>query len=263
MGSACAVPFDVDGLGAYAAPSPGSILDARRSPSSPPAMCYGSTAMGSLIVGIAGGTGSGKTTVAKSIAAALPVSGVSMIEYDAYYRDRPDLSAEARALVNYDHPDSLESDLLVEHLDALRAGHAIDAPIYDFKTHRRRADSRRIAPAPVIVVEGILVFVDPRMRERLDMKIFVDTDPDIRVFRRIRRDMEQRGRSFESIREQYYKTVRPMHLQFVEPSKRWADLIIPEGGNNRVALDLIVAKLHTVLADARTTVTPDPQPPEA
>jgi uridine kinase len=221
--------------------------------------------MGSLIVGIAGGTGSGKTTVAKTIVSALPASGVSVIEYDAYYRDRPDLSAEARAQVNYDHPDSLESDLLVEHLDALRRGTAVDVPIYDFKTHRRLLESRHIEPAPVIVVEGILVFVDERMRERLDMKIFVDTDPDIRVFRRIRRDMEQRGRSFESIREQYYRTVRPMHLQFVEPSKRWADLIIPEGGNNRVALDLIIAKLHSVLAEAARAMTSptDAAPPPA
>lgn len=206
--------------------------------------------MGSLIVGIAGGTGSGKTTIAKTIAAALPQPGVAMIEYDAYYRDRLDLPPESRAQLNYDHPDALESELLAEHLDALRAGRGIDTPIYDFKEHRRRTESRRVDPAPVVVVEGILVFVDPRIRERLDMKIFVDTDADIRVFRRIRRDMEQRGRSFESIREQYYRTVRPMHLQFVEPSKRWADLIIPEGGNNRVALDLIIAKLQNVLAVA-------------
>jgi uridine kinase len=207
--------------------------------------------MSALLVGIAGGTGSGKTTVAKTIAAALPDAGVAMLEFDAYYRDRPDLSPDARAQVNYDHPDALEIDLLVEHLDALRAGRPIDVPIYDFKSHRRLVETRRVEAAPVVVVEGILVFVDPRVRDRLDMKIFVDTDADIRVFRRIRRDMEQRGRSFESIREQYYRTVRPMHLQFVEPSKRWADLIIPEGGNNRVAMDLIIAKLRTVLsADA-------------
>jgi uridine kinase len=218
--------------------------------------------MGSLIVGIAGGTGSGKTTVAKTIAAALPQSGVAMIEYDAYYRDRPDLPAESGSQVNYDHPDALESDLLVEHLDALRTGRGVDVPIYDFKTHRRRTESRRVESAPVVVLEGILVFVDPRIRERLDMKIFVDTDPDIRVFRRIRRDMEQRGRSFESIREQYYRTVRPMHLQFVEPSKRWADLIIPEGGNNRVALDLIVAKLNNVLAVAAEPAPPRPATPD-
>jgi uridine kinase len=206
--------------------------------------------MGALVVGIAGGTGSGKTTVAKTIASALPADRVAMIEYDAYYRDRPDLTPEGRAQLNFDHPEALETELLVEHLAALKAGRGIDVPIYDFKEHRRKLESRRVEASPVVILEGILVFVDPRVRERLDMKIFVDTDPDIRVFRRIRRDMEQRGRTFESVREQYYRTVRPMHLQFVEPSKRWADLIIPEGGNNRVALDLIIAKLESVLAAA-------------
>jgi len=174
-----------------------------------------------------------------------------MIEFDAYYRDRPDLGPEERAQINFDHPDSLDTDLLVEHLGRLKEGRRIEMPIYDFKTDRRLAESRTVEPAPVVIVEGILVFVDPRVRERLDMKIFVDTDADIRVFRRIRRDIEQRGRTFDSVREQYYRTVRPMHLQFVEPSKRWADLIIPEGGNNKVALDLIIAKLTTVLAAAR------------
>jgi uridine kinase len=206
--------------------------------------------MSALVVGIAGGTGSGKTTVAKTIAAALPIDRVAMVEYDAYYRDRTDLELEARSQLNFDHPEALETELFVEHLASLKEGRGIDMPIYDFKTHRRKVESRRIEAAPVVIVEGILVFVDPRVRERLDMKIFVDTDADIRVFRRIRRDMEQRGRTFESVREQYYRTVRPMHLQFVEPSKRWADLIIPEGGNNRVALDLIIAKLENVLAAA-------------
>jgi uridine kinase len=206
--------------------------------------------MSALVVGIAGGTGSGKTTVAKTIAAALPIDRVAMVEYDAYYRDRIDLELEARSQLNFDHPEALETELFVEHLASLKEGRGIDMPIYDFKTHRRKVESRRIEAAPVVIVEGILVFVDPRVRERLDMKIFVDTDADIRVFRRIRRDMEQRGRTFESVREQYYRTVRPMHLQFVEPSKRWADLIIPEGGNNRVALDLIIAKLENVLAAA-------------
>ena len=149
-----------------------------------------------------------------------------------------------------EHARGVGSQQSVEHLAALKDGRGIDMPIYDFKSHRRQEESRRIDAAPVVIVEGILVFVDPRVRERLDMKIFVDTDADIRVFRRIRRDMEQRGRTFESVREQYYRTVRPMHLQFVEPSKRWADLIIPEGGNNRVALDLIIAKLESVLAVA-------------
>ncbi len=203
--------------------------------------------MASLVVGIAGGTGSGKTTVAKTIAAALPQQDVAMIEFDAYYRDLPNLSPDERAHINFDHPDALETELLVEHLTALKAGAGVDVPIYDFKNHRRLTESRRVEPARVVLVEGILVFVDPRVRERLDMKIFVDTDADIRVFRRIRRDMEHRGRTFESIRDQYYKSVRPMHIQFVEPSKRWADLIIPEGGNNKVALDLVIGKLlHTI-----------------
>ena len=203
--------------------------------------------MGSLVIGIAGGTGSGKTTVARSIAAALPSAGVAAIEFDFYYRDRPDLEAEARALLNFDHPDSLDTALLIEHLRALKAGVAVDIPQYDFVTHRRKPGTVHVEPRPVIVVEGILVFVEPLLRDQLDIKVFVDTDADIRIFRRVRRDMEQRGRTFESIREQYYRTVRPMHLQFVEPSKRWADLIIPEGGNNRVALDLIIAKLRSVV----------------
>ncbi len=204
--------------------------------------------MAPLVVGIAGGTGSGKTTVARAITQALPEAAVASVEHDAYYRDRPDLTEDERAALNYDHPDSLESELLVQHLDVLRSGGAVEVPIYDFKTHRRRADRRLLPARPIIMVEGILVFVEEALRGRLDMKIFVDTDADIRVFRRIRRDMEQRGRTFEAIREQYYRTVRPMHLQFVEPSKRWADVIIPEGGDNRVALDLIIAKLRSVLA---------------
>lgn len=202
--------------------------------------------MRAFVVGIAGGTGSGKTTVARRIAAALPAVSVTTIEHDAYYRDRGDLFPEERALLNYDHPESLETELLVEHLDRLRAGEPVDVPVYDFKEHKRAAESRRVHPTPVVIVEGILVFVDARLRERLDIKLFVDTDADIRIFRRIRRDMEHRGRTFESVREQYYKTVRPMHLEFVEPSKRTADLIIPEGGNNAVALDLIITKLQTL-----------------
>jgi uridine kinase len=202
--------------------------------------------MSALVIGIAGGTGSGKTTVARAIASALPADKVATIEFDAYYRDRPDLSDEARAQLNFDHPDALESSLLVEHLRALKLGEAVEVPIYDFKTHRRKAETHRVEPRAVIVVEGILVFVDSALRDLFDIKVFVDTDADIRIFRRIRRDIEQRGRTFESVREQYYSTVRPMHQQFVEPSKRWADLIIPEGGNNRVALDLIVTKLRSV-----------------
>lgn len=201
-----------------------------------------------LVVGIAGATGSGKTTVARRLTESLPRGSVALLQHDSYYRDRGDLSYEQRCELNFDHPDSLETALMVEHLQQLRAGKAARVPIYDFTTHRRRTDSVRIEPAAVVVVEGILVLADADLRGMFDIKVFVDTDADIRVFRRIRRDIEQRGRSFESVRKQYYSTVRPMHLQFVEPSKRWADIILPEGGRNQVALDLLVAKLHTVIA---------------
>jgi uridine kinase len=200
-----------------------------------------------LFIGIAGGTGSGKSTVAHKIAEGLPAGSVATIDHDAYYRDRSDLSFDQRAQLNFDHPDALDNDLLVAHLEALRAGRAVEIPIYDFKTHSRLRERRPLTPARILIVEGILVFVDERLRRLLDVKIFVDTDADIRVFRRVRRDIEQRGRTFNAIREQYYKTVRPMHLQFVEPSKRWADLIVPEGGENSIAIDLIVGKLRHVL----------------
>jgi uridine kinase len=206
-----------------------------------------------LLLGIAGGTGSGKTTVARKIAGGLPTGSVATIEHDAYYRDRSDIPFEERKHLNYDHPDSLDNDLLVAHLAALREGRATEVPVYDFKTHARLPTTRHVAPAPVIIVEGILVFVDQRIRDLLHMKVFVDTDADIRVMRRVRRDIEERGRDFASIREQYYRTVRPMHLQFVEPSKRWADVIIPEGGQNEVALDMVIGKLlhHLSVANGR------------
>ena len=200
-----------------------------------------------LFIGIAGGTGSGKSTVASKIAAGLPRESVGIIDHDSYYRDHSDLDEESRAHLNYDHPDALDNDLLVAHLEALRAGRAVEIPNYDFKTHSRLRETRPLEPTRIIIVEGILVFVEERVRRLLDVKIFVDTDADIRVFRRIRRDLEHRGRTFQSIREQYYSTVRPMHLQFVEPSKRWADLIIPEGGENHIAVDLVLGKLRHVL----------------
>lgn len=202
-----------------------------------------------LVIGIAGGTGSGKTTVARRMAAALPTERCALIEHDFYYRDRGGLTLEEREALNYDHPDSLESDLLAEHLRLLRAGEAVQVPVYDFVTHTRRPETRRVEPAPVIIVEGILVFVEESVRAQMDVKVFVDTDADIRVLRRIRRDLEQRGRSFTSVRDQYYTTVRPMHLQFVEPSKRWADLIVPEGGENTVAIDVILAMLYRVAGE--------------
>ena len=200
-----------------------------------------------LFIGIAGGTGSGKSTVARALADGLPPHSVSVVDHDSYYRDRSDLTFDERSHLNFDHPDALDNDLLIAQLESLRAGASVEVPNYDFKTHSRLALTRTVEPKPLIIVEGILVFVDERIRRLLDIKLFVDTDPDLRVFRRIRRDLEQRGRSFNSIREQYYSTVRPMHLQFVEPSKRWADLIIPEGGENRVALDLILGKLARIL----------------
>lgn len=196
-----------------------------------------------LVLGIAGGTGSGKTTVAHKLAAAMPQGRCVTIEHDAYYRDQSHLSPEERARINYDHPASLESDLLAEHLRSLREGRTVDVPIYDFANHTRSRQTRRVVPARVIIVEGILVFTEAALREQFDIKIFVDTDSDIRLIRRIRRDLEQRGRTFQSVRDQYYATVRPMHLEHVEPSKRWADLIVPEGGDNKVALDVLLGQL--------------------
>jgi uridine kinase len=195
------------------------------------------------IVGIAGGSGSGKSTVAHRLAAAMPPGRCATIEHDSYYRDQAHLTLAERQVINYDHPASLESSLLAEQLRGLREGRPVDVPIYDFANHTRRKDTRHVEPARVVIVEGILVFVEPALRELMDIKIFVDTDADIRIIRRIRRDLEQRGRSFGSIRDQYYTTVRPMHLEYVEPSKRWADLIVPEGGDNKVALDVILGRL--------------------
>jgi uridine kinase len=201
-----------------------------------------------LVVGIAGGTGSGKTTVANKLAAALPAGRCVTLDHDAYYRDQSHLPLAQRAVINYDHPDALDTGLLVDHLRALRDRRAVDVPIYDFATHTRSARTRLVEPAAVIVVEGILVFTDAALRGELDIKIFVDTDPDIRLMRRIRRDLEHRGRSFQSVRDQYYATVRPMHIEHVEPSKRWADLIVPEGGDNRVALDVLLGRLWRIAA---------------
>ena len=202
-----------------------------------------------FVVGIAGGTGSGKTTVAHKLASAMPTGRCMTIEHDAYYRDQSHLSFEERVSINYDHPASLESTLLVHQLRELRAGRAVDLPIYDFATHTRRRETRHVEPSRVIIVEGILVFTEPAIREQMDIKIFVDTDADIRLMRRIRRDLEQRGRTFQSVRDQYYATVRPMHVEYVEPSKRWADLIIPEGGDNRVALDIVLGRLWRIAHD--------------
>jgi uridine kinase len=203
----------------------------------------------SYIVGIAGGTGSGKTTVAARLASAMPPGRCVILEHDAYYFDQGHLPQEDSDRVNYDHPASLESSLLALHLRELRAGRAVEVPIYDFASHTRRTQTRRVEPARLIIVEGILVFADPELREQMDIKIFVDTDPDIRLMRRICRDLEQRGATFALVRDQYYATVRPMHIAFVEPTKRWADLIIPEGGDNRVALDVLLGQLWRVVME--------------
>jgi uridine kinase len=194
-----------------------------------------------LVLGIAGGSGSGKSTIARSILEALPAGQGILLQQDHYYRAQSHLPLAERASVNYDHPDALELDLLTTHLDELRTGNPIVRPTYDFTTHDRAKEGLHIEPAPVIVVEGILVLADDRLRSRFEVKLFVDTDSDIRLMRRIRRDLEQRGRTFAQIRKQYYESVRPMHLAFVEPSKRFADVIIPEGGQNRVALDFLVS----------------------
>jgi uridine kinase len=203
-----------------------------------------------FIIGVAGGSGSGKTTIAQALAENL-TQDVAVVEQDAYYRDLAELSYEERCAVNFDHPDAIEMSLLAEHLDALSRGIAIDKPRYDFANHVRMDVTDRVEPRPVLVVEGILVLADRAVRSRMDLKLFVDTAADIRVIRRIRRDIEHRGRSFKQVRAQYYATVRPMHLAFVEPSKRHADVIIPEGGANRVALDLLLSRVHEVIRAAK------------
>jgi uridine kinase len=196
-----------------------------------------------LIIGIAGGTGSGKSTVARRIAEALTPASVAFLDMDAYYRNFVQLTLDERRKVNWDHPDAFDIDLMVAHLDQLASRQGIDKPVYDFVEHARAAETKPIAPADVIVIDGILLFVDERVRERCGVKVFVDADADERLIRRIRRDMKVRGRPLPEILDQYLTTVQPMHLQFVEPSKRYADLIIPRGGHNAVAIDLLIATI--------------------
>jgi uridine kinase len=196
-----------------------------------------------LIIGIAGGTGSGKSTLAQRIAQALEGARVSFIDMDAYYKDHGHLPMEDRRRINWDHPDAFDTELLASHLEALARGEAIDKPVYDFTRHARATETVRVEPADVIVIDGILLLVDERVRDACDVKVFVETEDDIRLIRRIRRDMAVRGRPLEEILDQYLTTVQPMHLQFVEPSKRWADLIIPRGGENPVALDILIASI--------------------
>jgi uridine kinase len=201
-----------------------------------------------FIIGVAGGTGSGKTTVSQRIQAAVGHGAIAYLQHDSYYRDQGHLPPEVRARNNYDHPHSLETSLLVQHLHGLCTWQAVDVPVYDFATHTRSGVTLHVDPAPVILVEGILLFVEPELRELMDMRIYVDTDADIRFIRRLKRDVSERGRTLESVVTQYLSTVRPMHLEFVEPSKRYADIIIPEGGNNRVAMEMIVSRIHAILA---------------
>lgn len=201
-----------------------------------------------MIIGISGGTGSGKTTVAEKIIAPVGAENVVYLQQDSYYRNLGDMPLDLRHKVNYDHPDAFDTELLINHLAALRAGEGIEQPIYDYRTHSRKTETIHVEPRPVIIVEGILVFVNSQMRGLMDLKIFVDTDADIRFIRRLDRDVHERGRSVESVISQYTTTVRPMHLQFVEPSKRYADIIIPEGGFNEVGIDLITGKVKSFLA---------------
>ena len=201
-----------------------------------------------VIIGIAGGTGSGKTTVARAIYDRVGKDKIEWISHDSYYRDFDGLSAEQRHHINFDHPDSLETELLARHLDVLVKGSSVEVPIYDFTTHSRKAETQRVESRKVIIVEGILVMYEPELRKRIDIKLFVDTPADIRFVRRLMRDIKSRGRTVESVIEQYVTTVRPMHEEFVEPSKRYADLIIPEGGENLVAIDAIIARVEGLLA---------------
>lgn len=202
-----------------------------------------------FLIGLAGGTGSGKTTVANAIVKRVGEERIAILSHDSYYRDFVDLPKDILDRQNFDHPDSLETELLVRHLKALKQGMVVETPIYDFKVHCRRAESRRVEPRKVILVDGILIFAEPELRKLFDVKIYVDTDADIRLIRRLKRDIAERGRSVESVVTQYESTVRPMHMEFVEPSKRYADLIIPEGGENTVALDFLFARLRELLGD--------------
>ncbi|HEX8890009.1 MAG TPA: uridine kinase [Pyrinomonadaceae bacterium] len=205
-----------------------------------------------MIIGICGGTGSGKTTVANRILESVSASEVAFIQQDSYYRNLKDLPVDYRNAVNFDHPDALDNDLLVHHIRKLKAGGSVELPIYDFKTHTRQNETLLIEPKPIVIIEGILIFVDPRLLEQMDIKVFVDTPDDIRFIRRLRRDVAERGRTVDSVIEQYLATVRPMHIQFVEPSRRYADVIIPEGGHNLVSIDLISGKIRERLATSLT-----------
>lgn len=196
-----------------------------------------------ILIGVAGGSGSGKTTVANNLVKAFESEVTTLLEQDAYYKELTNMTLEEKAKVNFDHPNSIEFELLKKHIEALKNGESIERPIYDFTTHSRKKGTVKINPSKIIVVEGILIFAVPEIRELFDVKIFVDTDTDEMILRRIERDMNERGRSFESIKNQYLTTVKPMYLEFCEPSKRYADVIIPRGGENKIAIDMLVSNL--------------------
>jgi len=204
-----------------------------------------------LVIGVAGGSGSGKTTVVRRILEALGDSRVPVLEHDRYYRDRNDLRLEERAALNYDHPDSLETDLMVRHVHELRAGRSVDAPVYDFARHARKDQTETIDAGRALIVEGILIYTDPDLRKLMDVKVFVDTDDDTRFIRRLQRDIAERGRTVQSVIDQYLGTVKPMHLEFVEPSKRYADIIIPQGGHNTVAIDMLLRLIRGLTSESR------------
>jgi uridine kinase len=204
--------------------------------------------MRSIIIGVAGGTGSGKTTVAQRILERVGAEHITHISHDAYYKDLRPLPFEERVKTNFDHPNSLETSLMIEHLTLLRDGHPVEVPVYDFTRHARTQETIHAEPAPIILVEGILIFAEPELRTLFDVKLFIDTDADIRLIRRLQRDLYERGRTFESVIAQYMMTVRPMHMEFVEPSKRYADVIIPEGGFNDVAIEMVAARIRGLLA---------------
>ncbi len=202
-----------------------------------------------ILIGIAGGSASGKSLVAARIHAALGSQRVIVVKQDSYYHDLSGLTPEERAESNFDHPDAFDTALMVEHIRELVDGGTVEEPVYDFAGHRRLSETRTIGGGRVIVLEGILILADEILREMMDIKVFVDTDPDVRLLRRLRRDVEERGRTVKSVLDQYERFVRPMHLQFIEPSKRYADIIIPEGGHNRVAIDLLQTKIASVLVE--------------
>jgi uridine kinase len=200
-----------------------------------------------VLIGIAGGTGSGKTSVAREITRSIPQENIVLIEQDNYYKDQSQMTMAERVLTNYDHPNAFDNELLVQHLQQLLNGEAIDKPIYNFAEHTRANYTEHVEPKQVIILEGIMVLEDERLRSLMDIKIFVDTDADVRIIRRVLRDIKERGRSIESVVEQYMGVVRPMHMQFIEPTKKYADLIIPEGGKNQVAIDVLVAKVNEIV----------------